>query len=123
MTRPSVSRLLLLCFASAARLFSATDLWMISLPARSTRFSFPALTKSSPFSRVRLTCTVMVKTVWLRLLLVARYPFMGTCSRGIHKDRPAQAPNYLPTTLHALMFPQDHRELLVGSLRRHCGYI
>jgi len=66
MTRPRVRRDWLIMPASLARLSAAPDRPILSEPAKSTRFSLPTRSISSP-SVVSLICTVIVKTVCERL--------------------------------------------------------
>ena len=67
MTRPSVSRLWLIDPASLARLSLAPEREMFSLPARSTKLSFPILMMSSPSAVASFRWIVMVKTLCERL--------------------------------------------------------
>lgn len=71
MTRPSVSSDWLMLTHSRARSFfaglSEPAFEMFSDPARSTRFSFPIFTSSSPFWEFSLMCTTIVNTVCERL--------------------------------------------------------
>ena len=81
-TRPNVSKLWLMAPASRARLFSAPLRPMLSLPAKSTRFSFPIRISSSPRAPVSFTCTVSVNTQWERLE-VWLHKVEATCRRSL----------------------------------------
>lgn len=70
MTLPKVNKLWLIMPASLARLFSAPLLPMASDPARSTKLSFPTLSRSSPpCTDDSLICTVSEKIEWDRLFV------------------------------------------------------
>ena len=136
-TRPSVSKLLLISPASRLRAVaprSATPLFpTFSEPARSTRFSFPSLIRSSPSSpATRLGCRLRVateNTEWLReecaLHLVAAFflralPARASASASAKQDtstsvRPSTETPPRPSSIKRCVFLADADSIVVSE--------